>query len=654
MRILHRPRGSPSLVALAVIALVFCAALFAPPAAADLLVDVSPTPSYFDGTRRDPITWDQPQPMPCWSIVAVVSPSADATGDAMSVVTNDLGGWNDDVLFGIAPETSVISAAWRWAVIHQDSGNSARTKAVAAHLAVAPGGLYHVAAVSDGEYLRFYVNGHPLTCPTQKEGAGLNFGDATTYIGGSAIGGGLRYFKGDIFNVKLYDNALTEHAIAALAWSEGLFDELDLTCECYVDNIKVQGETLRVVTSIDFVNGYEVITDLDNDRFLYRSPGTLYWQVADTLAPVPLHGQHSIIWSDSVSPARYFVADTANHRIVSFESLTSDSVYCETDSIAGVPLVRPHDLEFNPGDGYFYGVTAPDAEPDTCPKVLFRFRDIGVDERVLEMAPPGTSNDGFYMRSLSVVRDTVYVTNSYGYPVPYGWPQVFKINDFVAGDVTAYTADPSFKADLQDVEFHNGWWYGTGNILAAHTLGPLLARWRTWNDFENADWDSLQGTGCENLSDLVYPNEDELDVSYSHAYFLTRHDGRLFFTVYHNSLGKKQDRVYEIVEGDSGFVFVPSIPADATASRLQCSPNPFSVTTRIRYIVPVDSRVHLGIYDVAGRMVATLVDEPQVAGEHVAVWSGRGRTGTHAASGVYFARLKADGRVITERILLIR
>jgi hypothetical protein len=182
-----------------------------------------------------------------WSIVAVVRPSAGASGIGMTVVTNDLGGWNDDVLFGICPEWSNISPAWKWAVIHQDSDSTARTKAVVAQQTTVGDTTYHIAATSDGEYLRFYVNGRPSTCPTQKEGARLNFGDTTTYIGGSAIGGGLRYFTGYITSVKIYDTALTDEDIAVLAIGEGLSDQAALGCRCYVDNIKVEGLQVRMV-----------------------------------------------------------------------------------------------------------------------------------------------------------------------------------------------------------------------------------------------------------------------------------------------------------------------------------------------------------------------------------------------------------------------
>jgi hypothetical protein len=616
--------------------------LFAIP---DPLVDVSPDPTDFNGHRRDSVVWDQPQPMSDWSIVAVVRPSASASGVGMTVVTNDLGGWNDDVLFGICPEWANISPAWKWAVIHQDSADSARTKAVVAQQSILGDTTYHIAATSDGEYLRFYVNGRLATCPTQKEGARLNFGDATTYIGGSAIGGGLRYFTGYITSVKIYDTELTDEDIAVLAIGEGLLDQAALGCRCYVDNIKVADDTVRVVTSIDFVNGYEVITDLANDRLVYRPEGAIGWQVAAGLKPIPLDGHHSITWSDSVTPARYFVADTEHNRIVSFESLTDSTIHSETESIAGTSLRRPHDLEFDPAGGHFYGVTAPlpGTDSDTLPKILFRFRDIGINEGVLAMASPETPNSDFYMRSLSVVNDTVYVINSFG---PGSHPQVFKINDFDTADTTIYTAHSSFTADLQDIEFHNGWWYGTGNIDIARNIGPLVARWRTWADFE--------GTAWEDLSDLVYCHEDYAEVDSSHAYFLTHWDGRLFFTVYHNKWPNRQDRVYEIVDPDSVPASVKVIPVGTSIPSLWSHPNPFNTATEIRYTMPDDGHVQLAIYDVSGRLVATLVDQRHTAGEHAVVWDGRESARVATASGVYFVRLKVDGEVRTGKIIMPR
>jgi hypothetical protein len=252
-----------------------------------------------------------------------------------------------------------------------------------------------------------------------------------------------------------------------------------------------------------------------------------------------------------VVPPRYFVADTRGGvdagRIVSFESLSDAATYSDADMIGGVDLSRPHDLEFNPEDKYFYGVTAPlDDWSSSLKKVLFRFKDINyngvvIDGGILDLG--GTNYNGyFYMRSLTIVDGVVYAVNSRG--LEDHLPEVWRIDDFDEPSTTVYRAHLSFYADLQGIEFHNGWWYGTGDYLsqAAHgdLKGPLLCRWRSWADFEAGIW--------EDLSHLIYPNEKNTVVADSVAYFLTRWNGRLFFTVYHADTANLQDRVYEIVE----------------------------------------------------------------------------------------------------------
>jgi flagellar hook assembly protein FlgD len=62
----------------------------------------------------------------------------------------------------------------------------------------------------------------------------------------------------------------------------------------------------------------------------------------------------------------------------------------------------------------------------------------------------------------------------------------------------------------------------------------------------------------------------------------------------------------------------------------------------------------LAIYDLAGRLVRTLVAGPLAAGEHEAVWDGCDDAGRAQASGSYLARLDADGGVRTVRMALVR
>jgi flagellar hook assembly protein FlgD len=60
------------------------------------------------------------------------------------------------------------------------------------------------------------------------------------------------------------------------------------------------------------------------------------------------------------------------------------------------------------------------------------------------------------------------------------------------------------------------------------------------------------------------------------------------------------------------------------------------------------------VYDVAGRLVRTLVDGPLPAGRHEARWNGRSEGGGAAASGVYFCRLTLPGSSKTRRMVLLR
>jgi hypothetical protein len=75
--------------------------------------------------------------------------------------------------------------------------------------------------------------------------------------------------------------------------------------------------------------------------------------------------------------------------------------------------------------------------------------------------------------------------------------------------------------------------------------------------------------------------------------------------------------------------------------------NPGIGSASFRLSLPVATDVRLSIYDVAGRRVATLLDGEHPAGYHVIGWE-------PTASGVYFARVEANGRTLTERFVIFR
>jgi hypothetical protein len=83
-------------------------------------------------------------------------------------------------------------------------------------------------------------------------------------------------------------------------------------------------------------------------------------------------------------------------------------------------------------------------------------------------------------------------------------------------------------------------------------------------------------------------------------------------------------------------------------------PNPFNPMTTIEFAVPQASRVQLRVYDLAGRLVRTLVNEEMTAGVHAVVWNGQDQGGRQVASGAYYYRLTAPGFSETEKMVLIK
>jgi len=94
-------------------------------------------------------------------------------------------------------------------------------------------------------------------------------------------------------------------------------------------------------------------------------------------------------------------------------------------------------------------------------------------------------------------------------------------------------------------------------------------------------------------------------------------------------------------------------PASPVALRA-IHPNPFNPLTTIRFDLASAGRVRLAVYDVAGRLIRTLVDAEMAPGAHEAVWDGRDAAGRAVGSGSYFARVRAGQGGATAGMSLVR
>jgi M6 family metalloprotease-like protein len=84
------------------------------------------------------------------------------------------------------------------------------------------------------------------------------------------------------------------------------------------------------------------------------------------------------------------------------------------------------------------------------------------------------------------------------------------------------------------------------------------------------------------------------------------------------------------------------------------TPNPFHTSTMISYQLSQASFISLKIYDIAGELVTTLVNESQNAGMYHVYWNGQDSYGRRVSSGVYFSCLNVRGTSVARQIVFLK
>ena len=100
-------------------------------------------------------------------------------------------------------------------------------------------------------------------------------------------------------------------------------------------------------------------------------------------------------------------------------------------------------------------------------------------------------------------------------------------------------------------------------------------------------------------------------------------------------LGTKEDDAYNLFPGEY-YLEEPR-------------PNPFNATTELSYGLPGASHVSIHVYDLWGRLMATLVDANQPAGRYVTAWNAQ-----TSSTGIYIVRFEAGDVSISSKAVLIK
>ena len=110
----------------------------------------------------------------------------------------------------------------------------------------------------------------------------------------------------------------------------------------------------------------------------------------------------------------------------------------------------------------------------------------------------------------------------------------------------------------------------------------------------------------------------------------------------------------------SGFAYLGAIKLTETSSplslnnfdfnnTLSVSPNPVKDNTNIRFELQKNTFLNVGVYDVNGRLVSTLLNEDKAAGQVELSWD---RSAANISAGFYILKIKAGNQVSTSKLIV--
>jgi hypothetical protein len=83
-------------------------------------------------------------------------------------------------------------------------------------------------------------------------------------------------------------------------------------------------------------------------------------------------------------------------------------------------------------------------------------------------------------------------------------------------------------------------------------------------------------------------------------------------------------------------------------------PNPFSSNSNIEYYLPKDSEVSIDIMNVKGQKVNSIVSGFKTMGVHTVNWDGKDKNGKAVSNGIYFAKMKYQGKQISQKMIYMK
>jgi hypothetical protein len=167
--------------------------------------------------------------------------------------------------------------------------------------------------------------------------------------------------------------------------------------------------------------------------------------------------------------------------------------------------------------------------------------------------------------------------------------------------------------------------------------------------FNGVNWAAIS---LRHYSGVSYgPDWDSVDVSAYNTY-----DSLQIFFYFDDMNGWNWLASFDnvMIDAFTGIAEEPGTHGIATFGFAATMPTMAKGRFPISYVTTMPGRVSLKVYDRIGRLVQTLVDEHQTAGEKSLVWNGIDINSRTVPNGVYFLRLEAQNEIALRKLVLLR
>lgn len=202
--------------------------------------------------------------------------------------------------------------------------------------------------------------------------------------------------------------------------------------------------------------------------------------------------------------------------------------------------------------------------------------------------------------------------------------------------IVQYDSVPFYGTTTYRNSFQVIFYDSTGGDLNGCLDHDIVLLYRKWQDRGQS------GIGCQNAAGTM-----GLDLYYDGS---AGSSGNLV-----GFYPQKAVRITRQPETPAG-VEGPSNPQEAPArfELAAACPNPLRSSTSIRFGLPREARLELGVYNIVGQRVATLVSGMTPAGRHSVTWNGRADDGQKVSAGVYLVRMATPGYSSTRKLTVLR